>query len=87
MPGCWSKAGKPLLVVANFTPVPHPGYRIGVPFAGNWQEVLNSDAGTYAGSNYGNGGGVMTQDLPSHGQGVSVALNLPPLGVLFLQPT
>lgn len=53
----WSKAGKPLLVVANFTPVPHPGYRIGVPFAGNWQEVLNSDAGTYAGSNYGNGVG------------------------------
>ncbi|MCB1653506.1 MAG: 1,4-alpha-glucan branching enzyme, partial [Pseudomonadales bacterium] len=83
----WSKAGKPLLVVANFTPVPRPGYRIGVPFSGTWQEVLNSDADTYAGSNYGNGGGVMTQALPSHGQEVSLALNLPPLGVLILQPT
>ena len=83
----WSKAGKPLLVVANFTPVPREAYRIGVPFAGSWQEVLNSDSELYAGSNYGNGGGVMTDELPSHGQGVSVALNLPPLSVLILQPT
>ena len=83
----WSKEGKPLLVVANFTPVPREAYRIGVPFAGGWQEVLNSDADMYAGSNYGNGGGVMSDELPSHGQGVSVALNLPPLSVLILQPT
>ena len=82
----WSKKGSPLLVVANFTPVPREGYRIGVPFAGTWHEVLNSDAGLYAGSNYGNGGGVVSDDLPSHGQGCSVALNLPPLGVLVLQP-
>ncbi|WP_339406211.1 1,4-alpha-glucan branching protein GlgB [Pseudomonas helleri] len=82
----WSKEGSPLLVVANFTPVPREGYRIGVPFAGTWHEVLNSDAGLYAGSNYGNGGGVVSDDLPSHGQGCSVALNLPPLGVLVLQP-
>ncbi|MFI8372828.1 1,4-alpha-glucan branching protein GlgB [Pseudomonas helleri] len=82
----WSKDGSPLLVVANFTPVPREGYRIGVPFAGTWHEVLNSDAGLYAGSNYGNGGGVVSDDLPSHGQGCSVALNLPPLGVLVLQP-
>lgn len=82
----WSKAGKPLLVVANFTPVPRESYRIGVPFAGTWQEVINSDAAMYAGSNYGNGGGVMTEELPSHGQQTSLALNLPPLGVLILSP-
>ena len=82
----WSKDGQPLLVVANFTPVPRQGYRIGVPFAGTWQEVLNSDADTYAGSNYGNGGGVGTEALPSHGQTHSLALNLPPLGVLILKP-
>lgn len=82
----WSKDGQPLLVVANFTPVPRQGYRIGVPFAGTWQEVLNSDADTYAGSNYGNGGGVGTEPLPSHGQTHSLALNLPPLGVLILKP-
>ena len=82
----WSKAGKPVLVVANFTPVPREAYRVGVPFAGAWQEVINSDAGIYAGSNYGNGGAVMTEELPSHGQTVSLALNLPPLGVLILRP-
>ncbi|NMY74873.1 1,4-alpha-glucan branching protein GlgB [Pseudomonas sp. WS 5071] len=82
----WSKDGQPLLVVANFTPVPREGYRIGVPSAGTWQEVLNSDADTYEGSNYGNGGGVDTDPLPSHGQTHSLALNLPPLGVLILKP-
>ena len=82
----WSKAGKPLLVVANFTPVPREAYRIGVPFAGTWREVLNSDAALYAGSNYGNGGGVHTHADASHGQPFSVALNLPPLGVLILEP-
>ena len=82
----WSKAGKPLLVVANFTPVPREAYRIGVPFAGTWGEVLNSDAALYAGSNYGNGGGVHTHADASHGQPFSVALNLPPLGVLILEP-
>ena len=44
------------------------------------------DADTYAGSNYGNGGGVDTDPLPSHGQTHSLALNLPPLGVLILKP-
>ncbi|KVV04313.1 MULTISPECIES: 1,4-alpha-glucan branching protein GlgB [unclassified Pseudomonas] len=82
----WSKAGKPLLVVANFTPVPREAYRIGVPFAGTWGEVLNSDAALYAGSNYGNGGGVHTHADASHGQPFSLALNLPPLGVLILEP-
>ena len=82
----WSKDGSPLLVVTNFTPVPREGYRIGVPFAGTWQEVINSDSAIYAGSDYGNGGGVVTQEVASHGQGVSLALNLPPLGVLILRP-
>ncbi|MQT29748.1 1,4-alpha-glucan branching protein GlgB [Pseudomonas helleri] len=81
----WSKAGKPVLVVANFTPVPREAYRVGVPEAGTWHEIINSDAGVYSGSNYGNGGGVSTDPQPSHGQEVSLALNLPPLGVLILR--
>ena len=62
------------------------GYRIGVPFAGRWTEVVNSDAEMYAGSNYGNGGGVFTEAEPSHGQPESLVLNLPPLAVLMLRP-
>ncbi|MGS0545675.1 1,4-alpha-glucan branching protein GlgB [Pseudomonas sp. Y5-11] len=82
----WSKDGKPVLVVANFTPVPRQSYRVGVPFAGRWNELLNSDADTYAGSNYGNGGGAFTEEVPSHGQSLSLELNLPPLAVLILKP-
>jgi 1,4-alpha-glucan branching enzyme len=82
----WSKDGEPLLVVANFTPVPREGYRIGVPFAERWDEVLNSDAELYAGSNMGNGGGVNTEPVVSHGQPLSLKLDLPPLGVLILRP-
>jgi 1,4-alpha-glucan branching enzyme len=82
----WSKDGRPVLVVANFTPVPREAYRIGVPFAGRWTEVINSDSATYAGSNYGNSGGAFTDDEPSHGQALSLVLNLPPLAVLMLRP-
>ncbi|UVK84994.1 1,4-alpha-glucan branching protein GlgB [Pseudomonas sichuanensis] len=82
----WSSHGEPLLVVANFTPVPREGYRIGVPFGERWQELLNSDAGLYAGSNVGNLGAVASDDIASHGQPLSLALNLPPLGVLVMKP-
>lgn len=82
----WSKEGRPVLVVANFTPVPRQAYRIGVPFSGRWTEVINSDAATYAGSNYGNSGGAFTEEEPSHGQALSLVLNLPPLAVLILRP-
>ncbi|PAU54541.1 1,4-alpha-glucan branching protein GlgB [Pseudomonas indica] len=83
----WSSTGHPLLVVANFTPVVRHGYRVGVPLAGHWMEVLNSDAECYAGSNVGNAGGVLTDTIESHGESVSLSLNLPPLGVLILRPT
>ncbi|MNV40664.1 1,4-alpha-glucan branching enzyme GlgB [compost metagenome] len=82
----WSKEGRPVLVVANFTPVPREAYRVGVPFAGRWTELLNSDSATYAGSNYGNSGGAFTEEAPSHGQALSLVLNLPPLAVLMLSP-
>jgi 1,4-alpha-glucan branching enzyme len=82
----WSKEGEPLLVVANLTPVPREGYRVGVPYGGNWSELLNSDAEMYAGSNLGNGGGVHADEIKSHGMPVSLSLNLPPLAVLILKP-
>ncbi|MFK8330514.1 1,4-alpha-glucan branching protein GlgB [Pseudomonas sp. BJa5] len=82
----WSASGQPMLVVANFTPVPRKGYRIGVPFGERWAEVLNSDAEGYAGSNFGNLGEVACEAVASHGQPLSLALNLPPLGVLVLRP-
>ncbi|MHC8407349.1 1,4-alpha-glucan branching protein GlgB [Pseudomonas sp. TMB3-21] len=82
----WSSDGRPVLVVANFTPIPREAYRIGVPFAGRWTELINSDSEKYAGSNYGNGGGAFTEAEPSHGQPESLVLNLPPLAVLMFRP-
>jgi len=82
----WSVGGQSLLVIANFTPVVRHGYRIGVPVGGNWQEALNSDAECYGGSNVGNAGGVVADQLVSHGQPFSLNLKLPPLGVLIMRP-
>jgi 1,4-alpha-glucan branching enzyme len=74
-----------ILVVANFTPVPRTGYRVGVPHGGWWSERLNTDAGIYGGSNLGNGGGLEAQAIPQHGRPFSLSLILPPLSVLFFK--
>jgi 1,4-alpha-glucan branching enzyme len=78
-------AGEALVGVFNFTPVPRSDYRIGVPDPGFYIELLNSDAETYGGSNMGNGGGVPSEPVPSHGFAQSVRLTLPPLGCLYLK--
>jgi len=76
-----------ILAVSNMTPVPRVNYRIGVPRAGLWHEILNTDAAIYGGGNMGNGGGLHTEDISSHGRSASLALVLPPLSTLFLRWT
>ena len=80
------RAGPPVLVVCNFTPVPRANYVVGVPQDGYWQELLNSDATLYGGSGMGNLGGVEAAPVPAQGRFHSLALTLPPLAVLFLKP-
>jgi 1,4-alpha-glucan branching enzyme len=75
----------PCLVVCNFTPVPRGGYRVGVPRAGTWEEVLNSDAALYGGSNIGNGGALEAEPVESHGQPQSLLLTLPPLSTVVFR--
>lgn len=75
-----------LLVAINYTPVPRPNYRIGVPIGGRWEEVLNSDAKIYWGSGQGNLGGLDASPLPYHQWPRSLTLNLPPLGAVVLKP-
>ncbi|WP_349371052.1 1,4-alpha-glucan branching protein GlgB [Salinarimonas sp.] len=77
---------KPLLVVLNMTPVPRHEYRIGVPEAGTWREIVNTDAQIYGGSNLGNAGGVRAEATPAHGKSHSLGLTLPPLSTLVLRP-
>ena len=81
-----SGAGPELLVILNLTPVPRYGYRVGLPRAGFWQEVLNSDAELYGGSNLGNLGGVMAEERPAHHRPCSAAFTLPPLSVVVFRP-
>ena len=74
-PDCLRQA----LVLLNLTPDAHEAYRVGLPQAGSWREVLNSDSGHYGGSNIGNRGGVHSQDVPWHNQPWSTDFLLPPL--------
>jgi 1,4-alpha-glucan branching enzyme len=74
-----------ILAVSNMTPVPRFNYRIGVPEAGLWREILNTDAGFYGGSNIGNGGDLHTEDISSHGRPASLSLVLPPLSTILLR--
>lgn len=76
----------PCLVVCNFSPTPRHGYRIGTPFGGEWEEVMNTDSAHYGGSDMGNYGGKPADDVPWHGKPYSVELTLPPLAtVVFRQ--
>jgi 1,4-alpha-glucan branching enzyme len=76
-----------VVVVLNFTPIPRAGYRVGVPRAGWYREVLNSDAEIYGGSNRGNAGGVASDALPWMDHPHSLSVTLPPLGGIILRHT
>ncbi|MGY1711094.1 1,4-alpha-glucan branching protein GlgB [Geodermatophilus sp. SYSU D00758] len=69
--------------VANFAGTPHHEYRIGLPSAGRWREVLNTDAEGYGGSGVGNMGGIEAVEEPWHGQPYSAVLSAPPLGTVW----
>ena len=70
----------------NFTPVVREGYRIGVPTAGFYAELLNSDSGIYGGQNIGNAGGLPSEDFPWQGRPHSLQVTVPPLAMLVLKP-
>ncbi len=77
--------GEWLVIVANFTPQNHTNYRIGVPINGFYEEIFNTDASQYGGSNLGNMGGKSTDSYNIHGYENSIDLCLPPLSVLVLK--
>ena len=82
----WDRDGGFVLAVFNFTPVPRRNYRLGVPAAGRYREIFNSDAGAYHGSNMGNLP-QQAQDQSWMGLSHSLELVLPPLGAIYLQLT
>ena len=75
-----------ILCLCNFTPVVRHDYRLGAPGPGSYRERINTDSEYYGGSNVGNAfGQVDAEEIPSHGQGWSITLTLPPLATLFLE--
>lgn len=78
-------AEESLVIVMNMTPVPREGYCVGVPQAGFYKELLNSDASVYGGTDVGNAGGVKSQKGSMHGMEQSIELTLPPLGLLVMR--
>ena len=79
-------ADPPIVVVVNFTPVPRASRRIGLPAAGFWKEIINTDGADYGGSNLGNMGGVVAEPLPHRGQPWSALMTVPPLTTMILGP-
>ena len=79
------REGNQIAVLCNFTPVVREGYRFGVPAAGRWMEIFNSDSEYFGGSNVGNNGGVDSEPRPWHNRDNSIAVTLPPLGAVYLK--
>ena len=77
--------GRQVLIVGNFSPVIRNSYRVGVPVGGYYKEILNTDSRNYGGSNFGNNGGVHSDDVSCHGLPKSIVLSLPPLAVIWFE--
>ncbi|KII76318.1 1,4-alpha-glucan branching protein GlgB [Vibrio renipiscarius] len=78
-----SEKGERVLVVSNFTPVPHEEFRLGVPLAGDYELLLNTDAKGYDGSDYAVQSILTTEKVESEGQAQSLLISVPPLSTLF----
>ncbi|MEM9038756.1 MAG: 1,4-alpha-glucan branching protein GlgB [Actinomycetota bacterium] len=72
--------------IANFTPVPRPGYRLGLPWAGDWEIILDTDAAAWWGSGFRGTDGVVTatDGEPWQGHGFSAVIDVPPMSMLWL---
>jgi 1,4-alpha-glucan branching enzyme len=75
----------PIAIISNFTSVPRENYGIGLPHAGIWREVMNTDATYYGGSGVGNLGAVTATAVPLHGYKASAFVTVPPLATVYLR--
>lgn len=72
----------PVAVISNFTPIPREHYRLPLPHAGIWRELINTDATDYGGSGMGNGGSITAR---SEGDAAVAFMLLPPLATVMLE--
>jgi 1,4-alpha-glucan branching enzyme len=85
----WIRRGGPkdtnIVVICNFTPVERPDTLVGLPLAGTWEEVLNTDAAIYGGGNRGNMGRIEATGEGHMGQPASARIMVPPLSTIMLK--
>ena len=79
-----ARDGSDIVVIVNFSPELQSSYRIGVPFAGTYEEVFTSDAAKFGGAGFTNGK-VKSENKPMHGQAQSISVEIPRFGVLFFK--
>ncbi|MDE2117366.1 MAG: 1,4-alpha-glucan branching protein GlgB [Betaproteobacteria bacterium] len=82
----FGRNGETVIAALNFTPVPRQRYRIGLPFDCAYREIFNSDSHYYGGSNLGNAGKIIAEQLPWMGQPYSAEIEVPPLACIMLAP-
>ncbi|WP_202981981.1 1,4-alpha-glucan branching protein GlgB [Vibrio cincinnatiensis] len=75
--------GERILVITNFTPVPHDAFRLGVTQAADYQLLLNTDSAVYGGSDFAVLESVSTEEVVSQGLAQSLFLRIPPLATVF----
>ncbi len=79
------KKGNEIIAVCNFQPMLRENYRIGVPYAGTYSEVMNTDWSEFGGSGISNGTAIVSTDDPMHGFEQSIELTLPPMSVMYFK--
>ena len=80
------KNGGEIVAVLNLTPVPRENYRLGVPKAGSYQEIMNTDSATYGGSNIKNTEVIVADKKAWMDQPQSISVTLPPLACIIFKP-
>ncbi len=73
-----------VVCIANFTPVPRDGYRVGLPWGGRWKVLLDTNATFFGGTGYGGAAVAHGEDVPCQRQPASAVITLPPLSVIWL---
>ncbi|WP_421826217.1 1,4-alpha-glucan branching protein GlgB [Larkinella sp.] len=74
-----------VVIVLNMTPIPRTDYRIGVPAAGTWVELFNSDDRAFFGSGLLNSQPLVSEPQEWQGRQASIVLTVPPLGAVVLK--
>jgi len=75
----------PMVILCNFPPVMRDYWRVGLPFAGKWTEVMNTDAQAYGGEGRGQNGTITAEDMPWHGRPYSAPVHIPPLSTVIFR--